>query len=133
MNQLINTNQPINKSKNYRKFDIHDKIFLFVVQVFKLVKFVPKTLENQTIIDQLLRSVSSIGANDQEADGVSSKKDFIHCYTIVRKEAKETHFWLKLLTAINTSHHETIDYLIKENIEIVNIVSTIIKNSNKIS
>ena len=65
-------------------FDIHKRIFDFVLNALKQIKYVPQTEENKIIINQLIRSVTSVGANDQEADGVSSKRDFIHCYTIVR-------------------------------------------------
>lgn len=129
-NQLINTNKPINQSAN-KIFDIHERIFRYVVSVLKLLRRVPKTIENLAIIEQLIRSASSVGANDQEADGVSTKKDFIHCYTIVRKEAKETLYWLRLLKALNPSLERSIISLLKENQEIINIVSTIIKNCNK--
>ncbi len=66
-------------------FDIHKKIFDLVIWVLKLIRSLPKTYENQVIIEQLIRSVTSIGANYKEADGVSTKKDIIHCYTVVRK------------------------------------------------
>ena len=83
------------------KYDIYDRIFKFVVSVIKIVRLVPKTEENRVIISQILRSVTSMGANSQEADGVSSSRDFIHCFTTVRKEGKETLFWLKLLFELN--------------------------------
>lgn len=46
------------------------------------------------IIKQLIRSVTSIGANDQEADGALTRKDFVKYYVTVRKETKETNYWL---------------------------------------
>jgi four helix bundle protein len=131
MNQQINTNYPIIQLSNKKRFDIHDRIFNFVVDVIKRIRIIPKSFENQTIIDQLIRSSTSMGANDQEADGVSTKKDFIHCYTIVRKEAKETYYWIKLLKALNVSLEKEYIELLKENHEIICIVSAIIKNSNK--
>jgi four helix bundle protein len=75
-----------------RKYDIYERIFQFTVDVLRLVRLVPKTEENLVIIRQVLRSVTSVGANSQEADGASTKKDFVHCFTVVRKESKETLF-----------------------------------------
>jgi four helix bundle protein len=83
------------------KYDIHERIYEFVLRVIKLVNVLPKTESNSVIIQQLLRCATSIGANDQEADGTLTKKDFIHCYTLVRKETKETTFWLRLITDTN--------------------------------
>lgn len=113
-----------------KRFDIHDRIFDFVIRVLRLIKEFPKTFENKALIDQLIRSVTSVGANDQEADGVSSKRDFIHCYTIVRKEAKETLYWLRLLVEMNDKYKPRMASLLQENNEIINIVSSILKNAN---
>jgi four helix bundle protein len=82
-------------------YDIHDRIYSFIIRVIKLVNSLPKNEPNKVITQQLLRCATSIGANDQEADGASSKKDFIHGYAIVRKETKETIFWLKLCADTN--------------------------------
>jgi four helix bundle protein len=75
---------------NKKSYDIHKRIYDFIVRVIKLVNLLPRNQANQVIIGQILRSVTSMGANDQEADGTLTKKDFTHCYPIVRKEGKET-------------------------------------------
>ena len=113
------------------KYDIYKRIFKFVVEVLKLIRSISKTEENIIIIRQLVRSVTSMGANSQEADGVSTSKDFIHCFTIVRKEGKETNYWLSLLAEINENLKLKIEPQVKEGKEIVAIVSKIISNSRK--
>lgn len=113
-----------------KKFDIHDRIFEFVIRVLHLIKVLPKTFENRVLLEQLIRSATSIGANDQEADGVSTRKDFIHCYTIVRKEGKETLYWLKLLAELNDKIKPRMMGLLQENTELISIVSSILKNAN---
>jgi four helix bundle protein len=123
-----NTNNQINQINDY---DIHDRIFCFVVRVVKLVNSLVKNESNKIIIPQLLRCATSIGANDQEADGTLTKKDFIHCYTIVRKESKETLFWLKLTAETNPSLKKKMALLIKENQELILIISSIIKHSRE--
>jgi len=124
------TNKPIYTNSQY-KYDIYPRIFKFVIEVIKLTRIIPKNDENKVIISQMLRSSTSIGANANEADGVSSKKDFIHCFTVVRKEGKETIYWLLLLSELNLLIKDKIDYLIREGNEIVSIVSKIISNSRK--
>ncbi len=114
-----------------KKYDIYERIFKFVVGVIKIVRLVSKTEENRIIISQLLRSVTSMGANAQEADGVSSKKDFIHCFTVVRKEEKESIYWLRLLYEINSSIRKDLERLIKEGEEITAIISKIISNTRR--
>ena len=116
-----------------KQYDIHERIFNFIVDVIKFLNKLPKTPSNLIFINQITRSVTSMGANDQEADGASSKKDFLHCYTVVRKENKETVFWLRIIEKTNDSKFSAeAQRLIREGNEIVAIVSTIIKNtSNK--
>lgn len=112
-----------------KTFDIHDRVFKFVIRGLKVVKFVPPTIENKIIVNQFIRSITSVGANDQEADGVSSKRDFIHCYTVVRKELKETHYWLTLLAELNDKLRIRMQDLIIENKELIKIISAIISKA----
>jgi four helix bundle protein len=61
---------------NNKPKDIHERIYQFVVQVLSYTKLLPKTPQNLILINQITRSVTSMGANDQEADGTDSRKDF---------------------------------------------------------
>lgn len=106
--------------------NIHPRIYQFVIRVLKLLKQLPKSPENIIIINQVARSVTSIGANDQEADGALTKKDFIHKYSLVRKEAKETEYWLNIIADTNDSLKGRMKNLLQENLEIIKIVTSII-------
>ena len=53
------------------------------------------------LINQLLRSATSIGANLHEAQYAQSKNDFISKLEIAQKECYETEYWLELLFATN--------------------------------
>lgn len=114
-----------------KKYDIHDRIYTFIVQVIRIVNSLQKTEANLVITRQLLRSVTSMGANDQEADGTLTKKDFLHTYTIVRKEGKETNFWLSLIRDTNPSLKTQAEKLLSEGREIVAILSSIINKTRK--
>jgi len=70
-----------------------------------------------------------MGANDQEADGALTKKDFIHGFTVVRKKGKETVFWMRLILETNSKFKSEGLVLIQEGNEIVAIISVIIKNA----
>lgn len=113
------------------KFDIHRRIFDFVVRVINLTKALPKTVQNITLINQISRSLTSMGANGQEADGSSSKKQFINSFTIVKKETKETNYWLKIIFATNVGFSKRMESLIKEGQEIEAIISSILLKSSK--
>ena len=82
----------MNKYRGTEK-DIHQRIYRFVVDCFvNVVKKIPKTSENVPIIQQISASLTSMGANDREADAALTRKDFISKYVIVRKETSETHY-----------------------------------------
>lgn len=114
------TKMPINNN-------IHKRIFDFVIRVLRLTKALPKTQQNLIFIKQITRSVTSIGANDQEADGSSTRKDFYHCLTIVKKETKETNYWLKIISETNPSLKNKMLLLIQEGQEIEAIISSIVQ------
>jgi len=100
--------------------DIHERIYKFVVDVLNFIKTLPKTPQNLIIINQISRSVTSMGANDQEADGTDSRKDFIAKYCIVRKEGKETNYWLRLIEDTNKiANGPESNYLKQEGKEII--------------
>jgi four helix bundle protein len=46
---------------------------------------------------QLLRSATSVGANVEEALAAQSRRDFRAKLSVARKEARESHYWLRLL------------------------------------
>jgi len=121
----------MNKYRNTPK-DIHTRIYNFVVTCFNnVVKKIHKTQENSSIIEQISASLTSMGANDQEADGAGSKKDFIARYVIVRKETKETKYWLSLIKDVGLISETIINYYIQECHEILMIISKIIENTKR--
>lgn len=111
------------------QYEIHTRIFQFVVRGLKVSRYLPRTIESKIIIDQYIRAITSVGANDNEADGVSSKRDFIHCYTIVRKELKEVRYWLRIISELYDILKPRLQPLLQENEELIKIVSAIIKKS----
>lgn len=53
--------------------------------------------KESALINQLLRSATSIGANIHEAQYAQGTKDFISKLEIAQKECYETEYWLELL------------------------------------
>ena len=114
-----------------QKRDIHERIYKFALSVLNLIKIFPKSTENIILVKQLIRSSTSIGANASEADGAESKKEFIQRFTIAKKEAKETFYWLSLLGDHNPSLKPNISIIWQENKELIAIISKINLNSKK--
>lgn len=113
------------------RYDIHDRIFNFVIQGLELIRYIPQSPESKSIIDQYVRALTSVGANDSEADGVTTKKDFIHTYTIVRKELKETHYWLRIISKLHPQLSQRVNNLLVEGDSFIKIISSIIISASK--
>ena len=111
--------------KTEKKFDLEDRTLIFAKQIINFCKNLPNNTINFKLIDQLIRSAGSIGANYREANDSLGKKDFIHRLRIARKESKETIFWLELVKEANKDI--SIDNLIDECCQLRNILSAIIK------
>ncbi|MCX6704310.1 MAG: four helix bundle protein [Candidatus Woesebacteria bacterium] len=79
------------------KYNLEERTAIFAERIIELCKKSPKNTITIPIIDQLIRSGTSIGANYCEANGASSKKDFKSKIFICKKESKETKYWLRLL------------------------------------
>lgn len=56
------------------KYDIHERIFKFIIRVINFLNKLAKTPTNLIFINQSTRSVTSMGANDQEADAALTTK-----------------------------------------------------------
>jgi len=114
---------------NNHKFDLEDRTLDFAKQIIRLCKTLTNNTVNFKLVDQIIRSAGSVGANYREANDCLGKKDFGHRLRISRKEAKETIFWLELILEANPETKEKVDLLIDECTQIRNILSAIIKKT----
>lgn len=119
----INNTQ--NEQTNH-KFDLEDRTLVFAKRVIRLCKELPPSIVNSKLIDQLIRSSGSVGANYRKVNDSIGKKDFIFKLRISRKESKETIFWLELIIEANDSFRPKVEILIDECTQIRNILSAII-------
>lgn len=76
--------------------DIAQRLLHLAVQGILLADALPHTTAGRHLASQLLRSVTSCGANYEEARAAESRRDFIHKLAVARKEAQETRYWLRL-------------------------------------
>ena len=76
---------------------VQEKSYAFALRVVKMYQHLTKPRKEFVLSKQVLRSGTSIGANVEEAIGGQSRKDFAAKLNIAYKEARETHYWLRLL------------------------------------
>jgi len=84
---------------------VRHKSFRFALMMVGLCRELQGAHE-YVISRQLMKSGTAIGANIEEAVSAESRKDFLHKMNIALKEARESHYWLRLLDAseIDTKH-----------------------------
>lgn len=106
------------------------KTYSFALKTIQ-VYFKLKETKEFELSRQLLKSGTSIGANAEEGSAAQSKKDFIAKFSISLKEARETHYWLRLLRDSKLVDFEDAKNLIQECEEIQKIITSILKTSKQ--
>jgi four helix bundle protein len=110
------------------KSDLPERTFAFATRVVNLGRHLDgRPGVSRTLANQLLRSGTSVGANVEEGQAAQSRADFIAKYSIACKEARETHYWLRLLLATELVEESQIESLINEANQIVAILTSTIK------
>jgi four helix bundle protein len=112
-----------------KRYDLEGRTEEFAKAVLILCKKLIKNVENIELVKQVVRASGSVGANYIEANDSLSKKDFALRIKICRKEAKESRYWLKLLSAVNDGKDDEFKGLIQESTELMNIFGAILKKS----
>ncbi len=116
----------MNSSKVKQESVINTKSYAFALEVIKVYKYLINEKKEFELSKQLLRSGTSIGANINEAVSGQSKRDFVHKLSIALKEARETLYWLKLLTDSGYIELKDFGTLSGSCGEIIRILSSII-------
>ena len=111
--------------------DIHERVFEFACRVIRLHRALTrKRGTDRALAGQLLNSATSVGANLEEAKAAQSRADFLARARISLKEARESHYWLRLLESTEMVPPRQVHSLVEEANEIVAILTTIIKNAS---
>jgi four helix bundle protein len=101
------------------------KSYAFAVRIIKVFKYLSEQKREFVLSKQLLRCGTSIGANIEEAIGGQSSKDFYAKLTISYKEARETHYWIRLLK--DTDYLSKDESLLNDVDELLRIIGSIQK------
>ncbi len=109
---------------------IATKTYNFAISIVNLSKTLVS--KNEFVLSrQILKSGTSIGANVEEAIGGISKRDFRAKMSISYKEARETHYWLRILRDTNYITTDEFDSLENELSSILKILFKIIQSSKE--
>ena len=81
---------------------LRDKSKAFAKEIVFLCRRLKQSGTESALVNQLLRSGTSVGANVHEAQYAQGTKDFISKFEIALKECNESDYWLELLLETNS-------------------------------
>lgn len=110
---------------DYHNLSAYQKAKDLTKQVIALADKLPKNRAFDTIYIQVVRSVSSIGANIVEGYGRNNPREYRQFLGIARGSCFETEYWLEI---IQDSTSVSVISLIELNKEIIRLLTTMIKN-----
>jgi four helix bundle protein len=95
---------------NEKTIHLLERTFRFGVDVLKFLSTLPYNFIYKVPMLQLSRSSTSIGANYEEAQGAVSKRDFSHKIGISYREARESMYWLRILSELYQDEKYQLDF-----------------------
>ncbi len=113
------------RNESARRNVVLEKSFAFAVDIVKTSRRLQLEQKEWVLSKQLIRSGTSIGANIEEAIAAQSKKDFLSKMSIALKEARETHYWLRVIRDSGLSNEGEAEEHIPACQELVRLLSSI--------
>ncbi len=106
---------------------VRDKSYAFALRVVRTYRHLAEERHEYVLSKQLLRAGTSIGANVEEAVGGQSDRDFLSKMAIAYKEARETHYWIRLLRDSGYLSLAEADSLLTDADEMLRLLGSILK------
>ncbi len=119
-----NSNIKDQKLNQNSKMEVKYRAFYLSINIIKFLSGLEKKDYIRIISDQLIRCVTSIGANIVEAKASSSKREFLNYFQIALKSANEANYWLAILRELLPNRKKEINIFIQEVTEISKIIGT---------
>ena len=120
---MTNNQAPMIKTK----YDLEERTAIFGEKILRLCNKITKNTITIPLINQLVKSATSVGANYCEADDAESKQDFKHKIGISKKESRETKHFLRMLLIVIPEFGDEINKLWNEARELNLIFNSIYK------
>lgn len=124
--KLQNSNKVQRSDSKTGVFDLEERMSKFGEEIVIFCRSLEVDHVSRSIIAQLVRSATSVGANYAEANNASSKKDFRNKVHIAKKEVQETKHWLRMLKPCYPNHGDEIKAYWQEAHELTLILQSII-------
>lgn len=119
-----NSNIKVQNQVQSSKPEVKYRAFYLSLHIIRFLDTYTSKPALRIIADQLIRCVTSIGANIVEAKASSSKRDFLNYFQIALKSTNETKYWLALLRELLPEKRSEIGTFLHETEEICKIISS---------
>ena len=110
------------------EYNLEERTAVYSGELIKFCRSVKEDNITRPLVNQLVRSGTSIGANYCEANNASSRKDFQNKIFICKKEAQETKYWLRTIATCCPEKTEELRKLWKETQELTLIYQKIVNS-----
>ena len=113
--------------------EIRQRSFAYALRAIKLYQHLQKKKDGAgwVLAKQYLRAACSVGANVEEAQAGESRSDFIHKLGVAQKEARESLYWLRILSESDLVPRNRLVPLIQETDELLNVIASIILSTKR--
>jgi four helix bundle protein len=112
--------------------DIRERAFVFGCAVARLALAVVPKPGIRSLVDQLLKAGTSVGANLEEAKAGSSRREFLRYLEIALREARESLYWLRIWSELELAPAAQLRELQGEADQIVRILTAIVVNTKRL-
>jgi four helix bundle protein len=102
--------------------------FRFALAILALYRTLSQSsLWPRPIAQQLLRAGTAIGANLEEAKSAHSRRDLAAKYVVALREARECHYWLRLIAADQPHLSSSLAELLEECSQLIAVLTATVK------
>jgi len=115
----------------HASFDLQERTARFGEAVIAFVRSMHRDEVTKPLINQCVRSGTSVGANYVEADEADSRKEFLYRIGLARREARETMHWLRMIVKAEPASRTAAREVWREADELVRIFSKIRQSTQR--
>jgi four helix bundle protein len=112
-----------------KPFDINVRAFIFACDVIRAFPRDKLDTASMKVWSPLVASATSTGAHLEEASAGGSRAQFLALIRGAVREARESSYWLRVMTATQLAGHDRVAMLVEESRELVAILTTIARNT----
>ena len=102
----------------------------FSLLILRLIEKLPNSISNRIVINQIVKSATSVGANYRAVCRARSDREFISKMNIVLEESDETLFWLEIIIDKMWIERDQLEIIWKEGNELTSIFVSALKTIN---